>query len=309
MGRYVGLQFFPVLKQFCVSDIWVPVYLDETGAVFVRRSPETEALIGRFRVDCSTAPVPAAAPVGNSTEAFNQWSNAASVLKALGRNQEALVAIRKALEIFPDNGYLHFTRGHIFEEEGDQNAAERDFLAATEMEPNLVAPWSALAAYYQEQGRLADAIRAWEKAASVSRSPWEPLENLGYADLMARRPQQALAAFAGTFRVDRGRHVPGEHRAWPRTLVVPAGESATRDFLRRRRRAAAPRERGPLAAACWVVRRGGPERRRQSSCRSRERAPVARRKKGGSGDPLQAWTPAPHGLAHLSGIGPGRLSH
>jgi len=195
MGRYVGLQFFPVLKQFCVSDIWVPVYLDETGAVFVRRSPETEALIGRFRVDCSTAPVPAAAPVGNSTEAFNQWSNAASVLKALGRNQEALVAIRKALEIFPDNGYLHFTRGHIFEEEGDQNAAERDFLAATEMEPNLVAPWSALAAYYQEQGRLADAIRAWEKAASVSRSPWEPLENLGYADLMARRPQQALAAF------------------------------------------------------------------------------------------------------------------
>jgi tetratricopeptide (TPR) repeat protein len=42
---------------------------------------------------------------------------------------------------------------------------------------------------------LADAIRAWEKAARVSRSPWEPLQSLGYADLLARRPQQALAAF------------------------------------------------------------------------------------------------------------------
>jgi len=195
MGRYVGLQFFPVLKQFCASDIWVPVYLDEVGAVFVRRSPETEALIGRFRVDCATAPLPAAAPVGNGTKAFNQWANAASVLKALGRHREALAAIRKALEIFPDNGYLHFTRGHIFEEAGDQTNAERDFLAATELEPNLVAPWSALAAYYQERGRLADAIRAWEKAARVSRSPWEPLQSLGYADLLARRPQQALAAF------------------------------------------------------------------------------------------------------------------
>ena len=195
IGRYVALQFFPVLKQFCASDVWVPVYLDETGAVFVRRSPETEALIGRLKVDCATTPLPAAARAGNGSQAFNQWSNAASVLKALGRNQEALAAIRKALEIFPDSGYLHFTRGHIFEEAGDQRNAERDFLAATELEPNLAAPWSALAAYYQEQGRLADAIRAWEKAASVSRSPWEPLESLGYANLLARRPQQALAAF------------------------------------------------------------------------------------------------------------------
>jgi tetratricopeptide (TPR) repeat protein len=197
IGRYVALQFFPVLKQFCASDVWAPVYLDEVGAVFVRRSPETEALIGRLRLDCAAAPLPAVTPVGNGARAFNQWANAASVLHALGRNREALAAIRKALEIFPDNGYLHFTRGHILEEAGDQRAAEQNFLAATELEPNLVAPWSALAAYYQEQGRLMDAIRAWEKAASVSRSPWEPLENLGYADLMARRPQEALAAFDG----------------------------------------------------------------------------------------------------------------
>ncbi len=197
IGRFVALQFFPVLKQFCASETWVPVYLDEVGAVFVRRGPETEALIARLKVDCATVPLPAAAPVGNGSPAFNQWANAVAVLHALGRDREALAAIRKALEIFPDNGYLHFTRGHIYEEAGDLANAERDFLAATEVEPNLVAPWSALAAYYQQRGRLAEAIRAWEKAAELSRWPWEPLENLGYADLMARRPQEALAAFDG----------------------------------------------------------------------------------------------------------------
>ncbi|HLY17994.1 MAG TPA: hypothetical protein VKR61_12265, partial [Bryobacteraceae bacterium] len=80
IGRYGALQFFPVLKQFCASDVWAPVYLDEVGAVFVRHSPETESLIGRLKVDCSTVPLPAATPVGNGTQAFNQWANAAAVL-------------------------------------------------------------------------------------------------------------------------------------------------------------------------------------------------------------------------------------
>lgn len=195
IGRYAALQFFPVLRQFCESDTWVPVYLDEVSAVFLRRSAETEATIGRLRVDCSTAPLPAVVPTGSGTQAFNQWSNAASVLHALGRDQEALAAIRKALDIFPENGYLHFTRGHILEQAGDLQKAEGDFLAATKLESHLVAPWSALAAYYQGQNRLPDAIHAWENAARVSRTPWEPLEELGYANLLARRPKDALAAF------------------------------------------------------------------------------------------------------------------
>lgn len=197
IGRYVALQFFPVLKQFCASDLWVPVYLDEVGAVFVRRSPETASLIERLKADCATVPLPAVLPVGDSSRAFNQWANAASVLYAVGRNQEALAAIGNALKIFPDIGYLYFTRGHILEQTGQWKDAERDFVAATELEPNLVAPWSALAAYDQAHGRLTEAIGAWEKAARISRWPWEPLANLGYADLMARRPEQALAAFDG----------------------------------------------------------------------------------------------------------------
>jgi len=195
LGRYDALQFFPVLKQFCESDVWRPVYLDEVSAVFVRHRPETEALIERAQVNCSAAPLPADAPMGTGTGAFNQWANAASVLRALGRNLEAFVAARKALAIFPDSGYLHFLRGHIYQEAGNSLEAEQDYLLAAKLEPNLVAPWSALAASYQDRGRWPEAIRAWENAAGVSRWPGEPLVNLGYANLRAQRPKEALRAF------------------------------------------------------------------------------------------------------------------
>jgi hypothetical protein len=39
------------LAEFCASDQWIPVYLDEVSAVFVRRRPETEEF-NRLRIDC-----------------------------------------------------------------------------------------------------------------------------------------------------------------------------------------------------------------------------------------------------------------
>jgi len=200
IGRFVGLQFFPLLKQFCESDQWRPVYLDEVSVVFLRRRPETEALLRRLQIDCANAPVPAVPAAGTGIKAFNQWANAASVLRALGRNAEALSAANKALAIFPDSGYVHFLRGHMFQENGNPQAAEEDYVAATKLEPNLVAPWSALGAFYQEVGRMPAAIDAWEHAAGVSRAPWEPFVNLAYANLQAHHPKEALAAFDAAAR-------------------------------------------------------------------------------------------------------------
>jgi hypothetical protein len=39
------------LQEFCASDDWIPVYLDEVSAVFVRRRPENEGF-ERLRIDC-----------------------------------------------------------------------------------------------------------------------------------------------------------------------------------------------------------------------------------------------------------------
>ena len=194
LGRYVGVRTFPVLRQFCNNETWLPVYLDEVSAVFMWRTSETQRIIDRYQINCATAPLPATTPAKNDSAAFNQWSNAAAVLHELGRNSEAFAATTRAVAIFPDSGFLHFLRGDLLAEANDLRGAEQSYRLATALQPNEV-DWSSLARLYQREGRFVSAMEAWEKAAALSASPALPLLSLGYAALDARQPQRALSAF------------------------------------------------------------------------------------------------------------------
>ena len=194
LGRYDALQFFPVLRQFCASETWRPVYLDEVSVVFVRRAPETEGLIQRTQIDCGTAPLPAVSPAHSGSKAFNQWANAASVLSALGRESEAFTATTNALAIFPDSAYVHFLRGNLFAGTGNLHAAESQYLLAAALTPK--APiWTALAEMYEREGRLGEAIAAWEHVADLASDRYSALLSIGYDYLGEHHPQEALKAF------------------------------------------------------------------------------------------------------------------
>ena len=194
LGRYNGLHLFPMLRQFCGSEDWPPVYLDEVSAVFVRRRPENEDLIARLRIQCATAPLPAAVPEENTTEAFNHWANAAAVLHALGRNDAAFEATSKALAIFPGSAFVHSLRGNLFVEAGSLRKAEQQYLLSASLESNGTI-WSSLGAIYHRQGRLMEEIEAWEHASALLAYPAPEFLALGYAELAARHPQKALQAF------------------------------------------------------------------------------------------------------------------
>ena len=195
LGRYDALQFFSVLPEFCASTSWRPVYLDEVSVVFVRRTPETEGLIRRNPIDCATARLPAVVPTGSGSKAFNQWANAAAVLRVLGRNSEAFAATTQALKIFPDSAFVHFTRAILFEHSGNFQAAEPEYLLSAALQPAAVAPWATLAACYQKAGQRGLAMEALERAAALSPRPWVFQIQLGYDYLEARRPHDALKAF------------------------------------------------------------------------------------------------------------------
>jgi len=194
LSRYNGVELFPVLRQFCASATWRPVYLDEVSAVFVRRSPQNASLIEKFETDCAKTSLPRAAPQGHDSQAFNQWANAAAVLHALGRNSEAFAATAQALGIFEDSAFVHFLRGKLLEEAGDLTSAEQEYLQSAALEVNG-ATWSALGAVYHREGRLQDEIKAWQRAAGLLRLPDRELLSLGYAELDAQQPRQALRAF------------------------------------------------------------------------------------------------------------------
>jgi Flp pilus assembly protein TadD len=194
LGRSNGLHLFPVLRQFCTSNTWKPVYLDEVSAVFMRRTPENQELIARLQIQCATTPLPAVVPQGNSTGAFNRWANAAAVLHALGRRSEALEATKRALDIFPDSAFVHFLRGNLLEEASNFSEAEKEYLLSIELEPNGTT-WARLGAIYHRQNRLTEEIDAWEHASELLPHPAIVLLPLGYAELAAHRPQMALQAF------------------------------------------------------------------------------------------------------------------
>jgi hypothetical protein len=194
LGRYNGLHLFPMLRQFCASEAWPPVYLDEVSAVFVRRRPENEDLIARLRIQCATAPLPAVVPEGNTTGVFNRWANAAAVLQALGRNDAAFEATSEALTIFPGSAFVHSLRGNLLVEAGSLREAEEEYLQSAALETNGTI-WSSLGAIYHRQGLLMEEIDSWEHASALLPYPAPELLALGYAELAARRPQKALQAF------------------------------------------------------------------------------------------------------------------
>lgn len=182
------------LREFCASTTWRPVYLDEVSAVFVRRTPQTEALIQRFPVNCATAPLPAETDFGSRAEEFAAWVNASVVLQTLGRNLDALDASEKALAIFPGSTSAHLARAGALTAMNRPQEAEKELLTAIALNPSEYT-WSNLANLYRREGRPSDAIVAMKKAMGLQADPHATLLQLGYYALAAGHPDDALDAF------------------------------------------------------------------------------------------------------------------
>jgi tetratricopeptide (TPR) repeat protein len=181
------------LKDFCASQNWRPVYLDEIAAVFVRRTPATEDLIRRSQLDCATVTLPVQPLPASPAIAFERWANAAAVLAALNRNTDALAASQSALAIFPDSGYVHWLRGNVFFAMWRNDDAEQEYLKAVALDPSDDT-WSSLGALYHRLGRMPEATHAMQQAARLSLQPYTADLRLAYYYLNVMQPQQALGA-------------------------------------------------------------------------------------------------------------------
>ena len=117
----------------------------------------------------------------------------------IGREQDADAAAMKALAIFPDSGYVHFLRGRLLQQT-DRPQAEREFRTATRVEPNLVAPWSALAGFYEAAGEW---IRGFHAPAHGDDPVCLGLAR-GDRAVMTAQTQQAGTSGSGLRQADLG---------------------------------------------------------------------------------------------------------
>ena len=182
------------LRDFCTSTTWRPIYLDEVSAVFVRRTPQTEALIQRFPVDCATAPLPAETEFSSRSEEFAAWANAAVALQALGRNLDALEASEKALAIFPGSTSAHLARAAALTAMNRPDEAEQELRTLIALSPSEYS-WSNLASLYRRESRPSEAIAAMKNAIALQADPHATSLQLGYYALAAGHPDDALEAF------------------------------------------------------------------------------------------------------------------
>jgi tetratricopeptide (TPR) repeat protein len=194
VGRISGFEYFPKLAEFCASETWRPVYLDEVSAVFLRRSPETEGTIDRLKIDCKTAPFSPPAANLSRADRFNFWTNAGFVLAMLGRPQEALDDLDKAQEDFPHSAHLHLQRGDALMRMGKTNEAERELRESIANDPNE-GTWEILSSLLWAEQRQDESLTALRNAADVSLAPVELYLELGQREAALQRGKEALADF------------------------------------------------------------------------------------------------------------------
>jgi tetratricopeptide (TPR) repeat protein len=188
------------LRQFCTSQAWKLVYLDDVAAIFVRNRPENAQVLNRLQIDCAKVGFkPPATLIADTSfrgraELFNFYANAGSILYRLSHNSEAEVALDRALAIFPDEPNLLHTRGRLYEVNRQLGDAEREYQMAARLGPTD-GNWASLGILYFSEQRYPEATRAMRRAADSSPRPSQYSYHLGRMYLAMKRPQDALEAF------------------------------------------------------------------------------------------------------------------
>jgi Tfp pilus assembly protein PilF len=200
LSRYQGMTLFPKLHHFCRNLVWSPVYMDEVSAIFVRRTPETEAVIERSQINCDQLTFRIPQDEGNATSArdraelFNAWANAGGVLYSLERYPEGMSYLDRAESAFPENADVHLLRALVFQEMNRPGHAEAEFRASLVLQADDETSVD-LGLFYMTQKRYADAAAVFQKSAEGSSRPHEMWMMYGQAELQMKQPKVALDAF------------------------------------------------------------------------------------------------------------------
>jgi tetratricopeptide (TPR) repeat protein len=198
VSRYAGLGSFP-LPDYCRSEDWKLLYLDDTGVVFSRNRPENAALLTKFAKSCATAVLtPPPAAEGDSyrarAERFTFLMNSASIYFVLSRDREAFRALADAEVLFPENPSLHLVKAQLLQGNQHTGEAEEEYLRALKRDPSD-GGWFALAHLYTAEHRYPEAERAVKNAASLSQIAYDRWRSLGLLYLAMQQPEKALQAF------------------------------------------------------------------------------------------------------------------
>ena len=126
------------------------------------------------------------------------WSYA-----ALGRLAEARLALRDALERFPNETRLHLMLANAHQQQGDIGSARRELERVLALAPDNARALEQLGWLLARQGKPEEGMALLERALEKgAREPKEVLYRLGLLDGQAKRWSQAIARFREAAQLD-----------------------------------------------------------------------------------------------------------
>lgn len=181
------------VNAFCNSSDWQAISMDEVSLVFVRNVPENRLWLNRLNVDCGSHQL-TPPQSGSRIVLYDFHMEAARLLYALHRDNEAEEETRRAARLFPQDTNSHFLLARIFHRQQDLASAEEEYRRGLSLRQDDDGAWYELSVILLEERRYAEAERALEHTIRLSLQPLVPYMALARLELIAGQPRKAMAA-------------------------------------------------------------------------------------------------------------------
>jgi tetratricopeptide (TPR) repeat protein len=168
----------------------------------LNENPRDGSRWGRFGMTCEANGIVGAArdayAAATSFDASNPkwWYRRAYVEARLGRSDEAIRDIGRAIELDPSYAPAHWRLGLWLLDRNDTQAAEREFVRAGELDPDGVAPAAGRARVYLQRRQESQALDLLERALAKNPGDRYALQLLGTAYRRVGRVDEADFALA-----------------------------------------------------------------------------------------------------------------
>jgi len=120
------------------------------------------------------------------------WVDRGYALVTSGKNQEAVEAFTRAIELDPKNANTYYHRGGVYGRLEDYRRAIRDFDRAIELNPRLEEVYTDRGVAYGMLGDYQQAIREYDKAVELNPKDTRAYVNRGIAYEELKEHQQAI---------------------------------------------------------------------------------------------------------------------
>jgi tetratricopeptide (TPR) repeat protein len=112
-----------------------------------------------------------------------EWLNWGNNLRRIGKYQEALAALDKALQIKPDFALVYYSKGYVFYSQKKYAQAAAEFQKATQIDPNFFEAWDFHSAALTQLNKPSEALVSIDKAIQLQ--PDDPNLSLSRATVLA----------------------------------------------------------------------------------------------------------------------------